>query len=176
LLHFLERRATQRVRRHLGCFIDAPFDPAFPIVERYERVTLEHHIKYVGTFAPRTYPLDDDLPGRLNFALMSYLSDYRLLGLKLLSDQSDGAITVTDENLQAVLREFDGSRLKALEVVAIKNTHPERPPAINVIDQAMGITEKTMREVTVKLEDHQLVVHATVGRLADNWRVLSLFY
>jgi hypothetical protein len=148
---------------------------AFPVAEYYERVKLEDHIKYVGVFAPRTYPLDDDTYGRLSHALSIYLGSYRLIALKVLSDDSDGAITVTEHNTQAVLHEFDGARLKALRVVAIKDTHPESPPQLSPIDQAMGVTDKVLREVSVKLEDREVVVTALVGRVATNWRVLNMF-
>jgi quinolinate synthase len=59
-------------------------------------------------------------------------------------------------------------------VLAIKDTHPESPPKISPIDEALGVTDKLLREVTVKL-DREVVVIAIVGRIGDNWRVLNLF-
>jgi hypothetical protein len=50
---------------------------AFPVIEYYERVTLEDYVKYVGHFSPGQYPLDDDLHGRLNRALTSYSATCR---------------------------------------------------------------------------------------------------
>jgi hypothetical protein len=148
---------------------------AFPPAEYYERVTLKDVVKFTGVLAPSTYPLDDDQYGRFNHALMKYLSDYRQISLKVLSDDSGGAITVTESNRAAVLDQFDGGRLKALQVLAIKDTHPESPPKVSPIDEAMGVTEKRLREVTIKLDDREVVVIAIVGRIADNWRVLNLF-
>jgi hypothetical protein len=77
--------------------------------------------------------------------------------------------------MQAFLHEFDGARLKALQVVSIKDTHPESPPKVSSIDEAMGVTSKVMREATIKLENRQVVVIAVLGRIADNWRVLFMF-
>ncbi|HEX2876959.1 MAG TPA: hypothetical protein VHP33_37155 [Polyangiaceae bacterium] len=148
---------------------------AFPAAEYYERVRLKDVVKFIGVMAPSTYPLDDDQYGRFNHALVKYLGDYRQISLKVLSDDSGGAITVTEANTASVLREFDGGRLNALQVLAIKDTHPESPPKISPIDEAMGVTEKLLREVRVKLEDREVVVIAIVGRIGDNWRVLSLF-
>jgi hypothetical protein len=77
--------------------------------------------------------------------------------------------------MQAFLREFDGARLKSLQVLAIKDTHPESPPKLSPIDEAMGVTSKVMREATVKLETREVVIIAILGRTADNWRVLNMF-
>jgi hypothetical protein len=147
---------------------------AFPVAEYSERVTLKDYVKYTGSFAPGKYPLDDDRYGRLSHAISSYLATYSEVALKVLSDKSGGTVMVKESNMQAFLHEFDGARLKALQVVAIKNTHPESPPEVNPIDQAMGVTEKTMRQVTVSLEGREVVVTALIGRIADNWRVLFM--
>jgi hypothetical protein len=96
------------------------------------------------------------------------------ISLKVLSDDGGGAITITETNAARVLHEFDGARLNALQVLAIKDTHPESPPKISPIDEAMAVTDKLLREVTVEL-DREVVVIAIVGRIGDNWRVLNLF-
>lgn len=148
---------------------------AFPAAEYYERVRLKDVVKFIGVMAPSTYPLDDDQYGRFNHALVNYLGTYRQISLKVLSDESGGAITITEANAASLLHEFDGARLNALQVLAIKDTHPESPPKISPIDEAMGVSDKLLREVTVKLEDREVVVIAIVGRIGDNWRVLNLF-
>lgn len=148
---------------------------AFPVAEHYERVTLKDRVKFTGMLAAGTVPLDDDPYGRLSHALSMYMADYRQIAFKVLSDNSGGVVTVTEANMSAVLQEFDGARLKALQVISIKNTHPESRHEPNPIDRAMGVTEKTMRDVTVKLDDRQIVVTASIGRIVDNWRVLSMF-
>jgi hypothetical protein len=147
---------------------------AFPVVEHYERVTIKDYVAYTGMFLPGKYPLDDDWYDRLSHALSLYMSQYREVALKLLSDRSGEAIPVQPENMAAFLREFDGARLKALQVVAIKETRPGYRPPPNPIDKAIGVTEKRMYDVKTHLEKRDVTIMATVGRVADNWRVLSL--
>lgn len=147
---------------------------AFPVVEAYERVTLADYVKYVGVYSAQ-YPLDDDKYGRLSRAISGYLGDYTRTALKILSEQSDGAVTVKEENMQDFLREFDGKRLKALQVVAIDEVPGAGPLPPNVIDQAMGVTEKAMRKVTLRLEAREVLVDVIVARIDGNWRVLNLY-
>jgi hypothetical protein len=147
---------------------------AYPVVEHYERVKLKDYAEYVGHVAASQYPLDDDWYGRLSRTLASYLTDYRMLALRILTDNPDRSVSVTSQNMPDFLRELDGSRLKALRVVSIKPTDPAKAPEINSIERAIGITEKKYFDVILGLESREVKATVVVGRLTDNWRVLHV--
>jgi hypothetical protein len=145
---------------------------AFPVVEHYERVTIKDYVKYTGMIVPGQYPLDDDWYDRLSHALAYYMSQVHQVALGVLTERAGCAVSVGENDLAGVLHELDGARLRALQVVAMKPVQPESPRPLNPIDQAIGVTEKKVFEVTVRLENREVRVVATVGRVGDNWRVL----
>ena len=145
---------------------------AFPVVEHSERVTLKEYVEYVGSFAPGTYPLDDDPYGRLNHVLTGYLAEYRQVTLRILTDNTNARSLPPGSDLSGFLREFDGSRLKALKVASMKELRPESRPEIGSIDRAIGVTEKRAFSATIALDQRTVEVTGFVGRVAGDWRVL----
>lgn len=148
---------------------------AFPVVEEAERVTRKDLVEYLGATAAETHPPDSDARGRLNYALARRLQDYRELSVRVLSDNSGGVVSIppgTDPT--DALREFDGSRLKALKVTSLKEVKPASPPVISAVDRAIGVTEKRFYEATIELEQRTIRVSGFVGLVAGDWRVLSV--
>lgn len=148
---------------------------AFPVVEQYERVRLEDYQEYTGGFSPKNYPLDDAPYARLSFSLNSYLAAYRGISLRILTDDPGGVRSLAPgSDASDLVRDLDGARLKALQVTSINEPHPEARPELTPIDRAMGVTEKRMFSATIALDERTIELTGFVGRIAGDWRVLSV--
>ncbi len=144
----------------------------FPVIEHSERVTLKDYVEYTGRVAPGMYPLDDDPHARLSHALASYLAQCREVALRILTDDTQTHVVPPGSDPSAFLRELDGSRLKAMKVVSVKELRSESPPEITPIDRAIGVSEKRAFSAMVTLDQRTVDVTAFLGRVAGDWRVL----
>jgi hypothetical protein len=150
-------------------------DAAFPVVEQFEQVRLKDYQEYTGGFSPRNYPVDDAAYGRLSYSLNYYLAVYRGVSLRILTNDTSSVRSLPPgSDLSGLLHEFDGSRLKALDVTSIKELRPEARPQPNTVDRAMGVMEKRWFSATIALDQRTVELTGFVGRIADNWRVLSV--
>jgi hypothetical protein len=97
------------------------------------------------------------------------------VSLRILTDDTGSVRSLPPgSDLSGVLHEFDGSRLKALNVTSIKELRPESRPEPNAVDRAMGVTEKRSFSATIALDQRTIELIGFVGRIAGDWRVLSV--
>jgi hypothetical protein len=147
---------------------------AFPIIEQAERVTLKDRIEFTYYLSPTIEPLDDDRYARLNDALVKYLAQYYSVALQLYGNEATARPVAPGGDAVGMLHELDGPRL-ALKVASIEEVGTDSSPELSSIDRAIGVTEKRVFKMTVALDQRRVEVLSIVGRVADNWRVLSLF-
>src|SRR6185369_5416809 len=148
---------------------------AFPVVEEYERVRLKDYHEYTGGFAPKKYPLDDAPYERLNYSLNSHLAQYRGISVRILTDDPGGVRSLKPgSDATDLVRDLDGKRLGALRVTSIKELRPEERQKLTPIDHALAVTEKRLFSTSITLDERTIELTSFVGRIAGDWRVLSV--
>ncbi|MES1188006.1 MAG: hypothetical protein ABUL60_29585 [Myxococcales bacterium] len=147
---------------------------AFPIVEHAERVTLKDRLEFTHYLSPTNEPLDDDRYARLHDALVKYLAQDYAVAQQLYGNEASARSVAPGRDAAGMLHELDGPRL-ALKVASMEEVGNDAPQELSSIDRAIGVTEKRVFKMTVALDRRLVEVLSVVGRVDDNWRVLSLF-
>ena len=87
---------------------------------------------------------------------------------------SSGSRHATLRGRWELVRDLDGKRLKALRVTSIEEVRAEDRPKLTPIDRALGVTETRLFSTTITLDERTFELTGFVGRIAGDWRVLSV--
>jgi len=149
---------------------------AFPIVERFEKVTMADRVRHVWAFDPYHTPVPGARFHNLMLAMQG-LQSFHHARLTLLGIDPQEMSTVQEDKPDALIEELearlDASKLKnvTVESVRINEKFPRAVTDENRPYKAMGVTEECLVEIVVECGNRKVSFECFLLKIDDNWRI-----
>jgi hypothetical protein len=171
------------VLHFLQCVRDREFDEAlkaFPIRQRYEKITFEAWIEATSVFSVSTSPIPKAGFHNLGLA-MQYANLYQRMSCELLGFDMARMMTAGTNNegdapsLDEIKERLDESKLRNLTVGEIRVTDRLRGEKLSGLHKTLGVEELCLVDASVKMPGQETTTAGLmVGKIRANWQVLGL--
>jgi hypothetical protein len=149
---------------------------AFPVRERFERVSLEHVVRRNRVYMPARTPLPGARFHNARLAFEDCVYTCFQLTMACLDVDADRMRPfeedALDDGIAKLQKELDLSRLAGLKVTSVSRT-ALRMPVTSEVHKAMGVTGLAMLDAEWECNGQKLKWQFVAGRMGDNWRIVG---